>query len=128
MWQETQLVNVEYPDGKGNHQTTIADLRKKWVGETSDWIDNFFKNLNNYGVAHSNFGSYKIATPYKVRYIKSTYEIKVGDVLIYTGIPRGSGFSVPEIGKEWPMNSEHDIAMASIEIIERRRGWWPKEL
>lgn len=60
-----------------------------------------------------------------VRQIKSTNEIKVGDTLLYTGNPRGTGLFVPEIGAMWKMESEGDIVQASIEIIERGRGWRP---
>lgn len=61
----------------------------------------------------------------EVREIKSTTEIKIGDVLIYTGKPRGTGMFVPDIGAKWKMETEEDLISASIEIIERGRGWRP---
>lgn len=61
----------------------------------------------------------------KIRNIKSTTEIKIGDTLVYTGNPRGSGIYVPEIGETWEMKTKDDIISASIEIIERGRGWRP---
>jgi hypothetical protein len=60
-----------------------------------------------------------------IREIKSTEEIKIGDVLVYTGNPRGTGMYVPEIGETWEMKSKDDLIHASIEIIERGRGWRP---
>ena len=62
---------------------------------------------------------------FKIREIKSTNEIKIGDVLVYTGKPRGSGLFVPEIGTKWEMKTNDDLIGASIEIIERGRGWRP---
>lgn len=62
---------------------------------------------------------------FNVREIKSTDEIKIGDVLVYTGNPRGTGIYPPEIGTKWEMKTNEDLMSASIEIIERRRGWKP---
>ena len=67
----------------------------------------------------------EMTNDYQVRQIKSTDEIKIGDVLVYTGKPRGSGMVVPEIGEKWEMKTNSDLIAASIEIIERGRGWWP---
>ena len=62
---------------------------------------------------------------FNIRKIKSIYEIQIGDVLVYTGNPRGSGIYPPEIGEKWEMKTKNDLLSASIEIIERGRGWWP---
>lgn len=55
--------------------------------------------------------------------ITDTRQIKIGDVFIYTGKPRGTGMLVPEIGTRWAMQHENDIISLSIEMIERGRGW-----
>ncbi len=55
--------------------------------------------------------------------ITNTYKLQIGDTLIYTRNPRGSGMYVPEVGKQWKLETENDIINASIEIIERGRGW-----
>lgn len=57
------------------------------------------------------------------RPINNINDIEIGDTLVYTGKPRGTGMNVPEIGEEWQMKTETDITYASIEIIERGRGW-----
>lgn len=62
---------------------------------------------------------------FEIKEIKSTTEIKIGDTLVYTGKPRGTGMFVPEIGETWEMDSDSDIVQASIQIIERGRGWRP---
>lgn len=55
---ENQKVSVVYPDNKGNHTTTVSELRKKWEQETEKWQLQFFHNLENNGVASSRFGNY----------------------------------------------------------------------
>lgn len=52
-------VSVEYPDGKGNHETTLRELRSKFQDEASGWQAKFFADLLNLGIAHSRFGEYK---------------------------------------------------------------------
>lgn len=61
------------------------------------------------------------------RKIKSTEEIKIGDTLVYTMQPKGSGMFKPEVGTRWEMKTDDDVFNAAIEIIERGRGWWPIE-
>ena len=72
------------------------------------------------------FDNFKNTLP-KTREIKSTNEISIGDTLMYTGDPRGTGMFVPELGQLWEMKTEEDLIHASIEIIERGRGWRPLE-
>lgn len=55
--------------------------------------------------------------------IKNVSNLIVGQTLVYTGSPRGTGMHVPEIGKRWELITEEDLISASIEIIERGRGW-----
>lgn len=55
---ESENVVVEYPDGKGNHITTIAELRGKWKEETFAWQENFFLGSQIAGRAYSEFGIY----------------------------------------------------------------------
>lgn len=57
--------------------------------------------------------------------IKSTEELKVGMVMVYTGQPRGTGAWPPEIGATAELKDRSDVIGISIEIIERGRGWWP---
>lgn len=60
---DTQKVKVTYGDGKGNHETTVSELRKKFVQENEYWRDRFFGDLEK-GVAYSAFAQYElIKTP-----------------------------------------------------------------
>jgi hypothetical protein len=63
-----------------------------------------------------------------IRKIKSTEEIKIGGTLVYAMQPKGTGMFKPEVGTLWEMKTDDDIIAASIEIIERGRGWWPIEV
>jgi len=55
--------------------------------------------------------------------IKSINEIKIGDVFVYTGHPRGTGMFPPDIGQKFEMKTQYDCTWLSIEIIEKRRGY-----
>lgn len=55
--------------------------------------------------------------------IKSTNEINIGDIFIYTGKPRGTGMYVPDLGEQWEIKSKEDIIGLSIQMIERGRGY-----
>ena len=57
---EDQKVSVEYSDNKGNHTTTVSELRKKWSQETEEWQEQFFYNLENSGIAFSRFAKYRL--------------------------------------------------------------------
>lgn len=59
---DDQKVSVTYPDGKGNHETTVGELREKWAshGETKKWIADFFIDLKYKGKAFSAFGEYNL--------------------------------------------------------------------
>ena len=54
-------VQVNYPDGKGNHETTFLEVEKKWRGhgESTEWIDRFMEDLETQGVAYSSYAEYK---------------------------------------------------------------------
>ncbi len=56
----TAKVSVTYPDGKGNHETTVSDLRARFMEESNEWRVTFFNDLVNKGIAHSRFGEYKL--------------------------------------------------------------------
>lgn len=62
-----------------------------------------------------------------IRKVKSVNDILVGDTLVYTMQPAGTGMYLPKVGERWEMKTEYDIIEASIQIIERGRGWWPIE-
>jgi len=55
-----QVVSVEYPDGKGNHKTTVAELRTRFMEESNEWRKNFFNDLITKSIAHSRFGEYRL--------------------------------------------------------------------
>jgi hypothetical protein len=57
---DSRIVEVTYPDGKGNHEATIAELKERFKEETPDWKGVFFGRLITYGSARSNFGEYKL--------------------------------------------------------------------
>ena len=59
---EETKVQVTYPDGKGNHTTTVKDVESKWRnrGESDEWVNWFMTNLVDNGVALSGFGKYEI--------------------------------------------------------------------
>ena len=57
---ENQKVSVEYGDNKGNHITTVSELRKKWNQETEIWQNAFFENLEKTGKAYSRFAEYSL--------------------------------------------------------------------
>lgn len=59
----------------------------------------------------------------KSRKIINTNDINIGDRLMYTMNPRGTGMYIPKIGEIWEMKTDNDIIGASIELIERGRGW-----
>lgn len=56
-----------------------------------------------------------------IRQIKSTEEIKIGDVLILTDSRRGR---IP-IGSLWEMETKGNLVAASIAIIEDGEHWRP---
>ncbi len=55
-----------------------------------------------------------------VKQIKSTEEIKIGDIMMFTG-----GRGGIKIGSLWEMKTRGNIIAASIAIIEDRQNWRP---
>ena len=59
----------------------------------------------------------------KTEKITDTRQINVGDIMVYTGNPRGSGMYPPDIGQEFLMETQGHITWVAIEMVERGRGY-----
>lgn len=49
-------LEVTYPDGKGNHETTIAQVNERFSEEAPEWRRHFFNEILNVGFAVTRFG------------------------------------------------------------------------
>jgi len=53
---EHRKIRVTYPDGKGEHITTFAEIHEKFKDERPEWLQNFVSRLIMTGTAYTNFG------------------------------------------------------------------------
>lgn len=97
------------------------ELINKYINKGTRSYADVLKNAEDCKLIYDSFWS---EFPETVE-IKSVNEIKIGDVLVYTKKPRGTGAFLPKVGERWEMKTQGDIISASIQIIERGRGWWP---
>jgi len=50
------IVNVTYPDGKGNHNATLREIADRFQQESEQWRNDFFRTLLTEGKAITRMG------------------------------------------------------------------------